>query len=316
MDSRHLVNIHYKKGEVQLAMDGRSALLILWGVKADHPSIVAGSVYEVHAIKAANKFCDQRADNKTQSIFSVKTLDKHFENKVNVPYERYVFRKILQTESETVVQFITKLRQQAVYCDFTNQDEQIRDQVIEKCRSHKIRAKLLEKGKNLTLEQLRTIAATFEMTETQARHMDTEIVASVNRIQGHREKTDTQKHRFQYKKCFRCGREGHFAKDVSCPARNKECRKCGKVGHFIKCCQTKKPGKSKPSKGGKIHKVDYSEVDSDSDVYVFSLKTEHTSSDKVKVSLAGNPVEFVIDSGASANIFDKELWEHLKKNRM
>ncbi|XP_062578034.1 uncharacterized protein K02A2.6-like [Saccostrea cucullata] len=259
---------------------------------------------------------EQAGDNDNVYTLAVKTLDKHFENKVNVPYERYVFRKILQTESETVEQFITKLRQQAVYCDFTNQDEQIRDQVIEKCRSHKIRAKLLEKGKDLTLEQLRTIAATFEMTETQARHMDTEIVASVNRIQGHREKTDKQKHRFQDKKCFRCGREGHFAKDVSCPARNKECRKCGKVGHFIKCCLTKKPGKGKPTKGGKINKVDYSEVDSDSEVYVFSLKTGHTSSDKVKVSLGGNPVEFVIDSGASANIIDKELWEYLKKNRI
>jgi len=51
-----------------------------------------------------------------------------------------------QEESETVEQFITKLQQQSELCEFTNCDEQIRDQVIEKCRSHKRRTKMLEKG--------------------------------------------------------------------------------------------------------------------------------------------------------------------------
>lgn len=254
---------------------------------------------------------------------AVKTLNKHFENKVNVPYERYVFRKITQSDKETVEQFITKLRQQAVYCDFANQDEQIRDQVIEKCRSHKIRAKLLEKGKDLTLEQLRTIAATFEMTEAQARHMDTELVASINKIHGRGPKTDKPKRtgRFENRKygnkCFRCGREGHLARDPSCPAKDKECRKCGNVGHFMSCCLTKpKQGKrmaQKSQRGGQIHSV---ESESDSDVFAFILKTSDKSSDKVTVSLGGHPVEFVIDSGASANIIDKELWEVLKKKRL
>jgi hypothetical protein len=101
---------------------------------------------------------------------AVKTLDKHFLKKVNVLYQRYVFRKITQTNIETVEQFITKLRKQAMFCDFANVDEQIRDQlqVIEKCRSHRILAKLLERGKDLTLEKLQTIASTVEMTEAQA----------------------------------------------------------------------------------------------------------------------------------------------------
>lgn len=182
---------------------------------------------------------------------------------------------------------------------------------------------MLEKGKDLTLEQLRTIAATFEMTEAQARHMDTELVASINKIHGRGPKTDKPKRtgRFENRKygnkCFRCGREGHFARDPSCPAKDKECRKCGNVGHFMSCCLTKpKQGKrmaQKSQRGGQIHTV---ESESDSDVFAFILKTSDKSSDKVTVSLGGHRVEFVIDSGASANIIDKELWEALKKKRL
>lgn len=66
-------------------------------------------------------------------------------------------------------------------------------------------------------------------------------------------------------------------------------------------------------RGGQIHTV---ESESDSDVFAFILKTSYKSSDKVTVSLGGHPVEFVIDSGASANIIDKELWEALKEKRL
>lgn len=66
----------------------------------------------------------------------------------------------------------------------------------------------------------------------------------------------------------------------------------------------------KAQRGGHIHTV---ESGSDSDVFAFILKTSDKSSDKVTVSLRGHPVEFVIGSGASGNIIDKQLWETLNK---
>ena len=53
-----------------------------------------------------------------------------------------------QLPSETVEQFVTRLRQKAQSCEFGDAaavDEQICDQVISKCLSHNIRRKLLEK---------------------------------------------------------------------------------------------------------------------------------------------------------------------------
>ena len=93
---------------------------------------------------------------------AVKTLNKHFENKDNVPYVRHLLRKIVQRDIEIVDQFITRLRQQAVYCDFIKQDENIWDHVIEKSKSHRNRVKLIERGKDLPLVhcRVRTIAST------------------------------------------------------------------------------------------------------------------------------------------------------------
>ena len=111
-------------------------------------------------------------------------LDKYFKPQANVPYERLCFREMSQLPSETVEQFVTQLRQKAQSCDFGDAaavDEQIRDQVISKCLSHNVPRKLLEKGKILTLQQLREIARFMEDSEKQARKIES-AVNEVNRV--------------------------------------------------------------------------------------------------------------------------------------
>ena len=59
---------------------------------------------------------------------ALRMLDAHFAPQVNVPFERHVFRQMLQEESETVDQFVKRLRRQAENCMFEEQkEEQIRD---------------------------------------------------------------------------------------------------------------------------------------------------------------------------------------------
>ena len=89
-------------------------------------------------------------------------------------------RKIVQRNKEIVDKIITKLRQQTVYYDYIKQDELIPDQVIDKSKSYRIRVKLLERWKDLTLLLVRTLAYTVKLTDLHLNHMNSESAPSVN----------------------------------------------------------------------------------------------------------------------------------------
>ena len=123
-------------------------------------------------------------------------------------------------------------------------DEQIRDQVINNCLSHKLRRKLLQKGRNLALPQLREIARSMEESEKQANSIEGgsgEVRSEVNSVSGKTNyKGDANARKV---KCFCCGYTGHEANDRRCPARGKQCRKCNGSGHLRLCVKLRR---SKP----------------------------------------------------------------------
>ncbi|XP_060067121.1 uncharacterized protein LOC132547380 [Ylistrum balloti] len=180
---------------------------------------------------------------------AVAALNKYFKGKVNVPYERYVFRNLVQG-TDSIDHFITKLKQQAKFCNFGNEDEQIPDQIIEKCASQKLRIRLLEKGQDLTLDQLRAIAQSLETSQSHAVQMEKNSICGNSSRTGEIHKISPKsKGRRQPKTCFNCGREGHFGRDSECPARGQKCKSCGKVGHFAARCRSRNGQHAGRSKG-------------------------------------------------------------------
>ena len=100
----------------------------------------------------------------------MRSLDAHFAHQVNIPFERHQFRQAKQEESETVDQFVLRLFQLFENCEFgEGKEEHIRDQLINKCRSHNLRKKLLEVSRTLTLQKPQDIARSTEAAESQAR---------------------------------------------------------------------------------------------------------------------------------------------------
>ena len=72
---------------------------------------------------------------------TVKVLDDCFFLKAKVPFERPLFRQIVQESEETVGQFVCRLCQCAIDCEFgENKKDYIHDQVIDKCHSSKLQA--------------------------------------------------------------------------------------------------------------------------------------------------------------------------------
>ena len=67
-----------------------------------------------------------------------------------------MFRQIVKESRETVYQFMCRLCQQAISCEFgAGDDDYIRNQVTDKCYSNHFRRKFLEKEGAITLDDLK-----------------------------------------------------------------------------------------------------------------------------------------------------------------
>ena len=96
----------------------------------------------------------------TDYAATVTALNGYFLPKVNAAFTRQKFHRLQQKESETVLQFVTRLRKEGKDCNFgADFDNQIRDAVLCKCRSDYVRRRLLEERVELTL------APTLEIAE-------------------------------------------------------------------------------------------------------------------------------------------------------
>lgn len=129
-----------------------------------------------------------------------------------------------QLSDETIDQFITRLRQKADFCEFGDRlEENIRDQVIERCISYHLRRKLLDKGKDLTLKQLQTITRVLEASESKAfsiEHVKTEVNHMQVKRSTHLIKQGNSENSGVSNRCYRCYKVCHYQSSVDSLARD------------------------------------------------------------------------------------------------
>lgn len=183
-----------------------------------------------YSLPGANAVATEENDIYT---IAVNKLENYFAPKQSKVYERHVFRLLKQEVGEKFEKFLVRLRHQAGKCAFSNKDEQLIDQITEKCTSTELRKKILAIGDAITLDEIISEANSLETIERQLIEFNTKQSSSTQEVNY-----VTARNNGSYpsppKRCSRCGMQGNNTEDNQhkCPAKNAICKKCNFRGHF------------------------------------------------------------------------------------
>ena len=264
-------------------------------------------------------------------------LNEYFAPIQNVPYNRHMFRQAVQKPDETVAQFITRLRDLSIGCDYgDNLEDFLRDQVIEKCTSNLLRKKLLT-VKDLKLSKVHDIAQALESSEFQAAAM-TKAEDTVNAVQNRPKPKDARpktrnsrqpqdsrhvpdarqaqssryrKQNSRQEQCGKCGMTNHSTEDCKC-SKNIRCYKCNRIGHFASMCRSKTVA---PRTEEVKHVETTCVVENDHDL-LFATSSQVNTLDTHSVTMAGQPVQVLLDSGSTCNTLNEQVAKFLQLTTM
>jgi transposase InsO family protein len=270
------------------------------------------------ALRTLTGFKFETADDARTVAEIMNKFEEFVVGALNETYERYVFNRRNQTETETFDAYLADLRSLQKTCNYCGNcgDSLLRDRIVFGVRSEEARSDLF-KERGLTLQKTIDICRTVECALTQHKALKP-ATDSVNKVSSNstRHKSHKQKKPWKgktsvktsvtptEKQCKFCGRV-HLMKKEMCPAWGKTCDTCNGKNHFASKCPTTSENKRKRERSGKVHGV--AEVDDDDSEVEWLYAVEPEGADKskqlkCKLIVGGQCVTFQIDTGASVNI--------------
>ena len=311
--------------------------------------LAGDAVFDIFSGLVIDAIPDDADPDVTNEYTVAKTaLDNYFSPKKNVEFERYTFRMVKQTASETIDAYHNRLRSLAKYCEFSDLDAEIKSHITQTCRSSRLRRRALTDS-SMTLQQLIDVGRSMEVSERQTKAIEggmnnVAVSADTTVAQVGARPTYQDQHRSASEKCRNCGKDyPHNGGRTSCPAYGTSCRSCGKPNHWSTCCRTnstnrlrvdtarqsqtrasfnRQPTAKRPSRGSgrgrrqshqQLNQLDNcpeaSESSDDDIAYLFSVGTTATKQPRTFVTIRGNNISMLIDSGASVNIIDEVTYD-------
>lgn len=261
----------------------------------------------------------------------VRKLNAHYSPTPNIIVERFKFYDCCISETETMSQYLARLKCLARTCRFgenekgaalTSQavlEECLRDKFVwEMKKNRRVQQRLLAET-NLTYAKTVELASAMELAQqgvdcvsgTGAKHKsDVHKLSSHNKQfkqqhKHHKAPQQQSSHNTPTKPCFRCASTEHTANQ--CKYKTYTCSYCKKVGHLKSNCfgLIKKDEHSK-----KQHQIVHSDTNTDiSTSYELYNVTDRTLPYTTDIIVDGKPVKMEIDTGAAVTIISKQTFD-------
>lgn len=264
----------------------------------------------------------------------LEAFDNYFLPKKIIPMETFKFNNLVQTEFQTIEQYLTELKKQAKLCDFVCKnpecktpydDRMIRDRLIVGIHDKQVQARLIRESDidvSKIVEYYKSVKLSKEHLKTLSPEEDVNAVSKFSRKIT----------------CPKCLYE-HF--ENRCPAFNKTCVICQERGHFAKACpqnektiinphNTVDSGNRNPSKSSKREKKDTMQVrellhvesesefesdgerrDLDEELFVNECVQGNVGSWSENIVVDDVQVTFKLDSGSDCSILPKHIFQKL-----
>ena len=117
----------------------------------------------------------------TQPARTKTILNNYFMPKINVQMEIYTFRKGHQRDDQSLDEYATELRQLARNCNFNDVDGEMLSQIIQHCRSNRLRRRALREN-DKSLSDILTLGRSLELSDRQANTIESEQKHDVHRV--------------------------------------------------------------------------------------------------------------------------------------
>ena len=258
---------------------------------------------------------------------AIKSLTEYFAPAQNTNFEIFRFRQAKQQPQETLENFHTRLRKLAQTCSFPKDsvDNEIKQQIIQGCSSSSLQKYAL-KTKDVKLQDILVKGKTDEISKEQAKEIEKQSTEPTEKLQAmkiehkkykpsrrgttHQQRNSANTPARKPATCFNCGFD-YPHRDKPCPAQGKTCSYCKKQNHFTRCCKSRLKNQQNREKVNTVKDDTSSDDSSEEFVYCMDKTKAHSKKLEAKLTINGQEVLFLIDTGASVNILDEKSFEKI-----